>query len=50
MLACCRENFAAGTWDQHRHTERRKGEAPADFARFYFVNEADAEAFRERWQ
>jgi hypothetical protein len=49
LLAWCRENVPAGTWDQHHHSERRKGEPPADFARFYFASEADAEAFRRRW-
>jgi len=49
MLDWCRENVLAGTWAQHHHSERRKGEAPADFARFYFMDEADAEVFRRRW-
>ena len=44
-----RENVAAGAWDEHGHSERRKGEAPADFARFDFMAETDAEAFRRRW-
>ncbi len=48
MLDWCRENVAAGTWAQHHHSERRKGEPPADFARFYFLYEAAAEAFRRR--
>jgi len=46
MLSWCRENVTAGAWDQHGHSERRKGEAPIDYARFYFANEADAAAFR----
>lgn len=33
----------------HGHTERRKGEAPADFMRFYFSTDYDAETFRKRW-
>ena len=41
--------MAAGTWAHHGHQERRKGERPLDFARWYFANEADAEAFRKRW-
>jgi len=49
MLHWCRENVPAGTWAQHRHSERRTGEAPRNFARFYFVSEADTEAFRRRW-
>ena len=48
MLEWCRENVPAGTWVQHHHSERRKGEQPADFARF-FLYEAVAEAFRRRW-
>jgi len=49
MLEWCRENVAAGAWDHHGRSERRKGEAPADFARFYFLTEADAEAFRREF-
>ena len=49
MHEWCRENVAASAWDQHGHSERRKGEAPIDYARFYFMDEADAEAFRRRW-
>jgi len=49
ILDWCRENVPAGTWAQHHHSERRKGEPPADFARFYFLYEAVAEAFRRRW-
>jgi len=49
MLDWCRESFAAGAWDQHHHSERRKGEAPIDYARLYFASEAAAEAFRRRW-
>jgi len=45
---CC-EHVAAGAWAQHGHSERRKGEAAIDYARFYFMDEADAEAFRRRW-
>jgi hypothetical protein len=50
MLAWCRENVPAGTWVHHHHRERRKGDPPADFARFYFLYEAVAEAFRRRWR
>ena len=49
MLDWCRENVPAATWAHHHHSEPRKGEAPADFARFYFLYEAVAEAFRRRW-
>jgi hypothetical protein len=49
MLDWCRANIAAGTWAQHGHGEKRKGEAPRDYARFYFASEADAAAFRRLW-
>ena len=49
MYAWCRENVAAGQWAEHSHQVRRKGARPLDFARWYFANEADAEAFRKRW-
>ena len=49
MVIWCRGNVTAGEWAQHHHSEHRKDEAPAAFARFYFANEADAEAFRKRW-
>ena len=49
MLDWCRENVPAGTWCQHHHSARRKGEPPADFARFSFLYEAVAEEFRRRW-
>jgi hypothetical protein len=49
MLAWCHEHIAKGAWDQHGHSERRKGDAPLDFARFYFLNEADAAAFDRQW-
>jgi len=49
LLDWCRENVPAGTWGQQHHSERRKGEPPADFARFYFLYEAVAAAFSRRW-
>ncbi len=49
MHAWCAANVAAGEWAEHGHSERRKGEQPADFARFYFMRESDAEAFRRTW-
>jgi len=49
MLDWCRVNAAAGAWAQHGHSERRKGEAAIDYARFYFTTEADAEAFRREF-
>ena len=50
MLDWCRQNVPAGEWAQHGHSERRKGEPPTDFARFYFLYEAVAQAFRRRWR
>ena len=45
----CRQNVVPSGWAQHGHGERRRGERPVDFARFYLATEADAEAFRKRW-
>jgi len=47
----CRANVAAGTWDQHGHSEGPKKALvmPAVSARFYFANATDAEAFRNLW-
>src|SRR5436190_658553 len=42
-------NVSTSTWAQHGHQERRKGEMPIDFARFYFATEADAGEFTLRW-
>ena len=50
MLEWCRESVASGAWEQHHRSERRMDEVPVDYARFYFANAADAEAFRRRWQ
>ena len=49
MLQWCRVNFGAGDWAEHNHSERPISGARADFARFYFLNEADADAFRQQW-
>jgi len=49
MLDWCRESVAEGAWDEHGRRERRTGEMPAAFVRFYFLSEAAAEAFRRRW-
>lgn len=43
MHEWCREH--AGAWAQHGHMERRKGQAPKDFARFYFATRDTAAAF-----
>lgn len=53
MHAWCRKNIAAGQWEQHGHRDNEQRDdrgIPIDFARFYFVSEADAEAFRRRWR
>jgi hypothetical protein len=51
MLMWCRLNVAAGTWAQHGHSERPNARAmPAVSARFYFADEAAAQAFRKRWK
>lgn len=46
MIAWCRERVAAGQWDQHDYTERKPGEMPVDYARFYLATAEAAEAFR----
>ena len=45
----CRDAVQIGAWAMYGHTERRKGEAPLDFLRFYFRDEAAALAFKQRW-
>jgi hypothetical protein len=49
MLDWCRDHVAADGWAQQGHSERRKGEVPQDYARFYFASEADTAAFRKLW-
>jgi hypothetical protein len=47
ILDWCRENVVSDTWDLHLlKSEHREGERTVDFVRFYFLYEADAEAFR----
>jgi hypothetical protein len=51
MLAWCRANVALG-WEQHGFMDKKRRDErgiPIDYARFYFVSDADAEAFRKRW-
>lgn len=53
MLTWCQANVAAGTWAQHGYMDWKRRDdrgIPIDFARWYFANEADAEAFRRQWQ
>ena len=44
----CRDNGAAGEWEQHGRVDDRRDERGIriDFARFYFMDSADAERFR----
>jgi len=45
----CRANITAGEWDKHGHSEKQPGQVAVDFARFYFMRDADAALFRCRW-
>jgi hypothetical protein len=52
MLAWCLENVPARQWEQHGYmnwNRRDDSGAPMDFSRWYFMSDADAEAFRKRW-
>ena len=52
MLAWCFENVPSGAWEQHGYMDwnrRDDNGAPMDFSRWYFMSDADAEAFRRRW-
>jgi hypothetical protein len=52
MLQWCRENVAAGGWQQHGYMDRTRHDEqgiPIDYTRWYFMNEADAAAFKQRW-
>jgi len=49
MLDWRHANVAAGEWAEHGHQVRKKGEPPLDFARWYSMSDADAEAFKNRW-
>jgi hypothetical protein len=52
MLAWCQANVAAGAWPQHGNMDwnrRDDNGAPTDFSRWYFMSDADAEVFRQRW-
>lgn len=49
MLAWCRVNIAAGEWEQHGASTKEPGQIAVDYARFYFMTEADAGLFRWRW-
>ena len=48
MLGWCEQH--AGEWAYHGHSEAGElGEPRRDFARFYFMREEEAEAFRGLW-
>ena len=49
LIGWCREHIAADDWDCHPLPERQGDKTAAQHARFYFLNEADAEAFKGRW-
>jgi hypothetical protein len=46
MLDWCHETLALDGWDVHHHTESRDGHVRVEYVRFYFMSEADAEAFK----
>jgi hypothetical protein len=51
MLDWCRKN-TTGQWTHHIVVDRERQDTlgvPLDFARFYFMEESDAEAFRRAW-
>jgi hypothetical protein len=51
MLDWCRKN-TTGQWTHHILVDRQRRDVlgvPLDFARFYFIEESDAEAFRRAW-
>jgi hypothetical protein len=52
MLAWCFENVPARQWEQYGYmnwNRRDDSGAPMDLSRWYFMSDADAEAFRKRW-
>jgi hypothetical protein len=49
MVEWCRANIPAGGWEVHGHSEKEAGRIAVDYARFYFLTEADADLFRWRW-
>jgi hypothetical protein len=51
MLDWCRKN-ATGQWTRHGFVDKERRDSlgvPVDFVRFYFMEQADAEAFRQAW-
>ena len=49
LIGWCREHIAADDWDCHALPERRSEKSSVQHARFYFLNEVDAEAFKRQW-
>jgi hypothetical protein len=52
MLEWCRQGIPADNWQYFPHQDpaiRSSQGVPLRFARFYFANAADAEAFRRTW-
>jgi len=52
MLDWCGERLHPDFWNCHGHTDPARRDAsgqPMDFTRFYFLEQADAAAFRHAW-
>jgi hypothetical protein len=50
MVKWCSNNCKAEAWACYRLPERRRGAASIGYTRFYFMEEADAAAFRREWR
>ena len=48
LIGWCRERIPADDWDCHTLPKSQSDKTAAQRVRFYFVNEADAEALRRR--
>jgi hypothetical protein len=49
MVKWCREHCKPEAWACRHFPERRRGVVPIGYMRFYFMDEADAGAFRRQW-
>jgi hypothetical protein len=52
MVTWCRDNVPSGAWEEHSFMDKNRRDErgiPLDFARFYFMREADAAAFKQQW-
>ena len=49
LVEWCGANVEAHQWAHYGHVDRIRGEAPRNYARFYFLTEADADLFWRRW-